>query len=273
MVDRVILSDEINFVWTIKDTFIKFFMEFFYFIEEYKWLPDDRVSKIIIADEYSRNLSVVEGKPMVVFMRHPLVFGDLAMGQKKEEKLSADKIRYMDLIGSNATIGCYAGTGLEAEKIATYVALALVGYGNKVLGRRGINHIKGVTVGEEQPVEASSEYEVFNVPVTFNYGYALNWVLQIQTQQFNRINIELDSPTSNVLDQQRFFRLSDPPSGWTVDDQGRVYDQSAQPQGYILPDNSTVGPYGEVFDENGNIVGYLDGINPLYNAAINADCD
>ena len=145
--------------------FVRFLQLVFATFEKgaYHWNPDPKASDILIRDQATVALEVVEKRPVIVVSRGPVAMTNVAMDQfagpildsktgrfiPNEDGESGAK-RHTDLYSASMTYNCLSSQGLEAQRIAWICAYATRVLKKSLLGA-GLHR-----VGEEIQVGAES---------------------------------------------------------------------------------------------------------------------
>lgn len=181
-------GDKYNRTEAIKYMFLHFMQELFSQQEQYTWDSDEEKSDILITDQMPDDMSVVEKKPMIVLFRGPMRPMQSSIDQLEKITLKKGVKRYSDLWSGQIRFECIARFGLEAETIATRVALALVTF-KDILRERGLHDYREVTIGEEGAMEVDSEIVSTVVSVTLQYTAQFTWKVTTDAEELKDFEI------------------------------------------------------------------------------------
>lgn len=182
---------EFNATEGTKKIFLNFLQEFYNQQEEYTYKLDEEETDLIITDRMPDDMSVVEKKPAITVFRGPMQPMELSMDQLQKKQLGQSTIKYSDLWSGQIRFECMAELGLEAEKIATRTALALITF-EPILRQRGIHEYRDVTIGEEGVMQSDSEIVTTVVSVTLRYTAQFTWRLHTNTDAKEMTGAGLD---------------------------------------------------------------------------------
>jgi len=159
-----------NYPVDIKKLFLTFLQDLFAQHKQFKWDINPAVSKILIIDKHTVDLSTLEKRPTVVLSRGPFGWSYIGTGQSlKSSFLKGDgRDTYTDLLSGSLTLNCMARAGIFAETLANHIFIHLTG-GKRWLRQAGVHSVTNVSVGEEQILKSDSSIELSVVPVTLQY--------------------------------------------------------------------------------------------------------
>jgi hypothetical protein len=192
--------------------FVRFLQLVFASFEKgaYKWEPDMALTDIVIQDQGTISLEVVEKRPAIIVSRGPVAMTNVGMDQfagplldqktgrfvPNQDVVSGAK-RHTDLYSSSMTYNCLAREGLEAQRIAWICAYATRTL-KKALLSAGMHR-----VGEEVQVGAESgpgtivqpdSGEISMVSVSVPFYYQDTWTIEtIDKTLLTRIDLALRS--------------------------------------------------------------------------------
>lgn len=157
----------------------------------YKWLPDDKLTDIIIQNEGTIDKEVVEKRPAIIVTRGQAAWGNVSMDQFAGPIEERDPItgqvhwipnedsrtgarRYTDLVSSTMTYNVLSREGLEAQRIAWFCAYATRVL-KKSLMRSGIHRVgEDIQIGSESPPGAivqPDSNEIISVSVSVPFYF------------------------------------------------------------------------------------------------------
>lgn len=162
----------------IRDTALKF-MQVLYAQREpgnYHYDPDERVTDIIICDQYAE-LTVKEQRPMIVGVRGPLQWQNVAINNGMvTQDLASGSAQHTDNILGSVGISCIARNGMEAERIASDVFSAFRAFKNE-LQKAGFFHIRSANLSDQRLIEQGGYQKLFMVNVSLVCQVQTKWTL------------------------------------------------------------------------------------------------
>ena len=134
---------------------------------------------------------------MIILSRGPYAYGNVAMDQLLSLKFSTGEREHTDLITGSIAINCLSTVGLEAERLAQYVARSIRVY-RRNLQRAGffyIGHL--IQVGQESPpgslVSGPSKEDWVNVQVTLPVYYQDYWKVSQNADLLAKIRLKVQA--------------------------------------------------------------------------------
>lgn len=162
----------------IRDTALKF-MQVLYAQREpgnYHYDPDERVTDIIICDQYAE-LTVKEQRPMIVGVRGPPQWQNVAINNGMvTQDLASGSAQHTDNILGSVGISCIARNGMEAERIASDVFSAFRAFKNE-LQKAGFFHIRSANLSDQRLIEQGGYQKLFMVNVSLVCQVQTKWTL------------------------------------------------------------------------------------------------
>jgi len=181
------------------DTLIQFLRELFKEHPELPYSDDIRLTKIRIMDVYSLRLQEPELFPAIAIRRLPHRWSRKMIGRLKGLSRKLNEKSQMDFVYGSCVAQCISSEGLEAEQIASIVFHSLVMF-KADLAKGGLYMLEVAELGEETPIEMSSEIETVMVPVTLRYIYPVSW----------KISPESAEPFTDFTIESNLFTIIDP---------------------------------------------------------------
>ena len=178
---------------------IEFLRELFKEHPELTYNDDIRQTRIRIIDVYSLRLQEPELFPTIAVRRLSHRWARRSIGRLKGLKTTINEKTQLDFIYGSSVVQCISSEGLEAEQIASIVFHSMVMFKSD-LANGGLVLAEPLEMGEENPIEVSSEIETVMVPVTVNYIYPLQW----------RISPENAEAFTNFTITSNLFTIIDP---------------------------------------------------------------
>lgn len=189
----------------IKKLFLNFLQEFYAQQKEYTFSYDEEETDILITDRVPDDLSVVQKKPAITTFRGTMQPMNLSLDQIEQDSLTESTTRYGDLWSGQMRFECMADLGMEAEKIATRTALALITF-EPILRQRGIHEYRDVTIGEEGVMQSDSEIVTSVCSVTLRYTAKFTWRLHtdLDAETLEGIGLDLYLDPSKFPDEEPY---------------------------------------------------------------------
>ena len=189
-----------NISLDIKYIFLSFAQELFLNDAKYIWSANVLTTGIIIADKYAIDLGVVAHRPSIVLSRgsmswlklgldqrintSSLAYGSQigTMGGPQGSANLAKNAKFTDLLRTSITFHVLAANGVAADDIANTLHIALLA-NKQALKAKGVHRILGITVSEEQLVNATSDIEVASISIRVDF--TTQRTVQLGERQFN----------------------------------------------------------------------------------------
>lgn len=177
-----------NLILDIKYTFLSFIQALFSEDLKYTWNPNERASKIIIADRYAVDLAVAGKKPAIVLQRgsfgwsysvrgqdgtNAVGFNDKFLKALSGYALDSDAKVYTDLLRGSVSFFILSKSGIEVEEIASKLFINLTAYQDE-FRKIGIKNITGLSITPEQILKQTSEIEISGVEVQLGFYKQIN---------------------------------------------------------------------------------------------------
>lgn len=115
----------------------------------YKWLPDENASEIIITDQSPIAREAVEKVPHIVVMRGPMQQGNIVLNDFKGYDSHSGRRDYTDLISATMTFNCLSKVGREAQRLASITRMMVQRLKRDLLRGGNIHHIGPISMGSE----------------------------------------------------------------------------------------------------------------------------
>lgn len=190
--------------WATK-LFVRFLQVVFHTFDKgsYRWEPDLEMTDIVIADQGTMALEVVEKRPSIICMRGPAMWSNIAMDQFKEFDFETGTRSHTDLIACSMLYQCMAREGLEAQRLAwisSYATRTL----KRNLMRAGLHRVgENVDMGAETDAgalmgDSAKEISLVQVAVPFFFQntYSIGPVDNLLLKDLNlRLTSEVNYPT------------------------------------------------------------------------------
>ncbi len=131
------------------------------------------------------DLGVAAKKPCIILSRNGINWSFIVRGQYGKNSVLINKYGIQNLAANSPNSGVFSNeiftdllrvsityniiskNGIQAENIADMLNTAIIGYKTK-LKEAGIHQINGLSIGAEQLIKASSEPELFLIPLSLD---------------------------------------------------------------------------------------------------------
>lgn len=173
-----------NIPLNIKYIFISFMQALFKTVGPYRWNPDPKISKILILDKYTQDLSVAKSRPSIIISRGTIGWTFTNRGQDginagilsgmsslygyESTPDPTSKKAFVDLLAGSIDIQVIHKNGVEAEEIANFIFTNLTGFKDE-LRQAGIYKISSLTMGPEQLIQSTSEPILHGLTVSISF--------------------------------------------------------------------------------------------------------
>lgn len=189
--------------WATK-LFVRFLQVVFHSFEQgsYRWEPDIETTDIVISDQGTYALQVIDKRPAIVCMRGPAMWSNIAMDQFKSFDFDSGTRSHTDLIACTMVYYCMAKEGLEAQRlawIASYATRAL----KRNLMKAGLHRVgENVDMGAETDAGSAfgdsakdTSLVTVSVPFFFQNSYSIGPVDNLLLKDLNlRLTSEVNYP-------------------------------------------------------------------------------
>jgi hypothetical protein len=165
-----------NFTARGKGHVLDFLKEYFGQQDEYRWVQNENETRVMIVDKNALEIEAVEHKPIIATSRGSLRWNRRTIDQLKSHHSPTGSRKYMDLMDSVITIGCYSKHGIVAEELADIVFGGFT-YFRNILRNRGFHDIHAVDIGAESTVKGDAQQDIALVPVTLAFSFTESWTL------------------------------------------------------------------------------------------------
>jgi len=170
---------------SIKYIFLSFAQAYFEQSRIFPWRYSVQDTAIIIADKMAVDLGVAAKKPCIILSRNGINWSFIVRGQYGKNSVLINKYGIQNLAANSPNSGVFSNeiftdllrvsityniiskNGIQAENIADMLNTAIIGYKTK-LKEAGIHQINGLSIGAEQLIKASSEPELFLIPLSLD---------------------------------------------------------------------------------------------------------
>jgi hypothetical protein len=140
--------------------------------------PDEELTEIKIADQYSFQLEADDTRPAIIGVRGGLSWSNIGMNMgMQESNMRTEKKAMTGLIAGSVGFTCISRVGVEAEQIASDV-FNLFKFFQPTLMKYGFFTVKSMSVGPEQLVESPAEPKLFAVSVMLQCQVQDRWLLK-----------------------------------------------------------------------------------------------
>lgn len=194
------LSEYKNIPLYYKKLFLTFAQAYFSESYLFKWDPDIRLTKIIIADRFAIDLGKDLPMPALVLSRNQMGWGYVVRAQSAFNSANIDsngitplsniipnasyfaKNSKTDLLSSSITFTALSKNGIQAEMIANDIFVAITGMAD-ALRAAGIFKITGMSIGAETLLKSDSEIRIVAVPI--NISFLTQELINITEKYYN----------------------------------------------------------------------------------------
>ena len=170
---------------SIKYIFLSFAQGYFEQSRIFPWRYSVQDTAIIIADKMAVDLGVAAKKPCIILSRNGINWSFIVRGQYGKNSVLINKYGMQNLAANSPNSGVFSNeiftdllrvsityniiskNGIQAENIADMLNTAIIGYKTR-LKEAGIHQINGLSIGAEQLIKASSEPELFLIPLSLD---------------------------------------------------------------------------------------------------------
>jgi hypothetical protein len=207
-------QESLNIPLKVKHIFLTFMQEFCSMQNPEALLhwnaKEPEKSNTWILDSYAHDIEKkVEQKPLIVFKRGPIYTAQTSMYQNlaRMENRNVDptqpnslqEIEYRTyMVSGNAEWNCISRQGLEAESIASVVAMVHQAH-QQVLMQKGLFAVKSVQIGEEVMISGDVETEMVMVPVSISYDMQVHYEYWESGEVLKHANIYGRGPDGDLL--------------------------------------------------------------------------
>jgi len=152
----------------LKRTALEFLQAIFSQREDYKYDPDDTITRIQITDSHAVDLSSVNVRPAIVALRGPLSWMNLGLGggAVSFRDMKTGSYEFSDIITGSLSLSIISREGIEAEQIAHLVFNSFK-YFRTELQKYGYFTIQNLSMGGESLIEQEGTDDVtYVVPIS-----------------------------------------------------------------------------------------------------------
>lgn len=143
--------------------------------KDYQYDDNNEYTKIFIREKNAIKLESADDRPIIAIARGPMRSANAFIADLWSIDSTTGMETCADIINTTITAHCISPKGLEAEEIAALV-FGSVKYNRTFILSYGFLRLDPPNIGEEQIILLSnSDYELVNVPITFDVQYAITW--------------------------------------------------------------------------------------------------
>lgn len=141
---------------------------------EYKWDPDEDITKIIISDRYQKPVEDQAFRPMIYLHRGRMAYSNSSIDKLISKDMQKHTSSYTDLIQGTMVLNVVSSEGLEAEEIGSMLFTVLQAY-NKEFLKLGFQHMAVNEILEERIVDGGFDSKLVEVPVITSFTFQHTW--------------------------------------------------------------------------------------------------
>tara|TARA_B100000073_G_C23641507_1_gene536823 strand:+ start:240 stop:920 length:681 start_codon:yes stop_codon:yes gene_type:complete len=171
----------------------------------YTWSEDPEKTEILITDAAPITSEVLTARPCIVTVRGQAQYANVTMNSVDYVDPATQTRSYRDVISSSITVNCISRNGVEAARLAWFVA-SYVKALRHLLHREGpfvrIGHDVAV-MGEMPPgalLQDPSDVGAVNVPVIIQFVIAHRWEVREPSLTAREIRVNIDDTPDNSDD-------------------------------------------------------------------------
>lgn len=141
---------------------------------EYKWDPDEDITKIIISDRIQKPVENQSFRPMIYLHRGRMSYSNTSIDKMISKDFNMQTTTYTDLIQGTMVLNAVSSEGLEAEEIGSMLFSVLQAY-SKEFQKLGFQHFVVNEILEERIVDSGFDTKLIEVPVITSFTFQHTW--------------------------------------------------------------------------------------------------
>lgn len=141
---------------------------------EYKWDPDEDITKIIISDRIQKPVENQSFRPMIYLHRGRMAYANTSINKLLAKDLNTHRTTYADLIQGTMVLNAVSSEGLEAEEIGSMLFTVLQAY-NGEFQKLGFQNMDVNEILEERIVDSGFDVKLIEVPVVTSFVFQHTW--------------------------------------------------------------------------------------------------
>lgn len=165
---------------------------------KYTWDEDPELTEILITDAAPITAEVLTARPCIVSVRGQVQYANTAMNSLEYIDHQTGITSYRDVVAGSITLNCLSKNGVEAARLAWFVASHIKAL-RHLLQRKGpFIHIGQdvMVMGEMQPgglVQDPADSGAVNVPVILQFTLAHRWEVRDPALIAQEINVKINT--------------------------------------------------------------------------------
>lgn len=168
---------------------------------KYTWSEDPEQTEILITDAAPITSEVLTARPCIVSVRGQSQYANTAMNSLEYIDHKTGIKSYRDVVAASITLNCLSKNGVEAGRLAWFVASHIKALRHTLQRRGPFVHIGQdvMVMGEMQPgglLQDPSDVGAVNVPVILQFTVAHRWEVREPALIAGDIHVNIDTDNS-----------------------------------------------------------------------------